>query len=61
MNAKIDHDLCIGCGLCAETAPEIFELRDDKAYVKLSDIPDNLKDAAKEAMQNCPVDAISLE
>ena len=31
---KIDMDLCIGCGLCSELCPKVFELKDDKALVK---------------------------
>ena len=29
----VDMDLCIGCGSCVELCPEVFELRDDKAWV----------------------------
>lgn len=60
MKAIVDQDICIGCGLCAEIASEIFELKDDKAHVKISEIPESLLDKAKEAAQSCPVDAISI-
>ncbi|HEX9021818.1 MAG TPA: ferredoxin, partial [Nitrospirota bacterium] len=30
---KVDLELCIGCGLCSELCPKVFELRDDKAWV----------------------------
>jgi len=55
---KIDKNKCIGCGACAATCPEVFEMSDDgKAKVKAN----AKKDAKciKEAIQNCPVDAIS--
>lgn len=35
MKVWIDQDLCTGDGICAEIAPEIFEMHsDDLAYVK---------------------------
>jgi len=61
MKACVDKEVCIGCGLCADTCPEVFELKEDKAYVKVQDVPENLKDKVKEARDNCPVDAISVE
>lgn len=36
----IDQDLCTGDGLCADIAPDIFEMHDDGlAYVKEADWP----------------------
>lgn len=61
MKACVDKDVCIGCGLCADTCPEVFELKEDKAYVKVDEVPANLEDKVKEARDNCPVDAISVE
>ena len=29
MKAKIDRDGCIGCGMCTEICPEVFEMADD--------------------------------
>jgi ferredoxin len=35
MKVWVDQDLCTGDGLCAEIAPDIFEMHDDGlAYVK---------------------------
>ncbi len=37
----VDEDLCIGCGLCADTCPDVFELGDDgKAKVKAEGVAD---------------------
>ena len=33
MKAVIDDEICTGCGLCAETCPEVFELSNDTATV----------------------------
>lgn len=61
MKACVDKDLCIGCGLCADTCPEVFELKEDKAYVKVDVVPKELEDKVVEAKDSCPVDAISVE
>lgn len=61
MKAIIDEDLCTGCGLCADTCPEVFEMNDDKASVKVGIIPDDSIDCSKEAVLNCPVEAIKVK
>lgn len=57
---KVDQDKCIGCGACAATCPEVFEMGDDgKSHVKAKfDEKKNAK-CIKEAIANCPVEAIS--
>lgn len=59
MNFKVDQELCIGCGLCAATCPDVFELENDKSQVKLSPVPTEFQDDALMAESNCPVEAIS--
>ena len=61
MRAIVDEETCIGCGLCAETCPEVFEMNDDKAEVKVGEVPDNARETCKEAAENCPVEAIQIE
>ena len=61
MRATVDEETCIGCGLCAETCPEVFEMNDDKAQVKVSEVPENAQETCKEAAENCPVEAIQIE
>ncbi len=51
---------CIGCGLCAEICPEVFEMKDDLAEV-IPDAPIDLHiDAVKEAAEGCPVEVIKI-
>lgn len=61
MKVRIDEELCTGCGLCEETAPEVFELVDDKAIVKGTEIKDALIEQVKEAADDCPAEAIIIE
>jgi ferredoxin len=61
MRAIVDEETCIGCGLCAETCPEVFEMGDDKARVKVDEIPDDAVDTCREATEDCPVEAITIE
>ncbi len=56
---RIDMDTCIGCGLCTELCPKVFELRDDKAWVVNPAGCDTCD--CKQAVDSCPVTAISLE
>ena len=61
MKVTVDEETCIGCGLCADTCPEVFEMNDEKAHVKVDEVPDAVADACKEAVENCPVEAIQSE
>lgn len=55
----IDESLCTGCGLCAASCPDVFEVGDDnKAHVKSYKSGDcDLEQVASE----CPVEAIKVE
>lgn len=61
MKAKVDPDLCTGCGLCVETCPEVFELPGDVATVKVETVPKQFEATCREAAEGCPVEAISIE
>lgn len=62
MKVTVDKDLCIGCGACEVTCPEVFEVGDDGvARVKLEPVPQKLEEAVREAAEDCPVEAIFIE
>jgi len=61
MKAVVDKDLCTGCGICEDTCPEVFEIKDGIVVVKVSKVPDDLIDSCKEASDDCPVEAITCE
>jgi len=59
MHFLVNQDLCIGCGACESTCPEVFELVDDKSQVKLDPVPEKFQADALSAENDCPVEAIS--
>ncbi|HBC95252.1 MAG TPA: ferredoxin [Clostridium sp.] len=62
MKAVVDKDVCVGCGLCPSTCPEVFKMDDDgKAVAITGEVPEEVQDSAKEAEENCPVSAITVE
>ena len=46
MKFKVDEELCIGCGACEGSCPEVFELIDDVSKVKLNPVPEELLEGA---------------
>ncbi len=62
MKAVIDTEACTGCGLCVETCPEVFEMKDDDvAVVKGDAVPAEAEENAKLAVEDCPSEAIKVE
>ena len=61
MKAIVDADLCTGCELCTDTCPEVFEMEGDVAKAKVDEIPAEAVDSAKQAAEECPVEAIKIE
>jgi ferredoxin len=51
----VDKDLCIGCGFCVQTAPEVFRFdQNEKAEAYAQSDGQNAQDAC----DGCPVAAI---
>lgn len=62
MKAIVDKDLCTGCGLCPATCPEVFEMQDDgKAGVIGTTVPEASKESCRQAADECPASAISVQ
>ena len=61
MKAKVDQTICIGCGLCMSIEPQVF-VRDNNGLAKaLNIVSDNDNEKIIEAINSCPVSAISEE
>ncbi|HNW93886.1 MAG TPA: ferredoxin [bacterium] len=58
MELEVNADTCIGCGLCVSIAPEVFEVSNNKAVVQELPVASENEDAAREAVEACPVSAI---
>ena len=53
---------CIGCGMCEGTCPDVFEVGDDGlAHVIVDEVSADVEDDAKQAAEDCPVEAITVE
>lgn len=61
MNAYVDREICIGCGLCANTAPEVFRMDAENLAYAINPVCAGEEDNAAEAADDCPVGAITLE
>lgn len=56
----VDEDMCTGCGLCPDIAPDTFELNDEGIAV-VTDPEGDDEDTIQEAIDSCPVEAIAWE
>jgi ferredoxin len=62
MKVIVDFEVCQSHGLCMQSAPEVFELRDDGfLYILQENPPDSLRSKVQTAVRECPTGAIKLE
>jgi len=61
MKVSVDKELCVGCGLCSDSCPDVFEMKDNIAVFKIDEVPADLEDCAKQAAADCPAEAIKIE
>ena len=59
MMVRVNQDECIGCGVCAQICPEVFEL--DEAIGKARVLRPEGAARAQEAADSCPVGCIQVE
>jgi ferredoxin len=57
-----DTDACVSAGMCALTAPEVFDQREEDGLVMVlqPNPPEELQEAAAEAVQLCPSGALGI-
>jgi len=61
VKAKVDEDLCIGSMSCETTCPEVFKVVGGISRVQVEVVPAEAEESCREAVENCPVGAISIE
>jgi ferredoxin len=62
MKGFVDKNICIGCELCTSVCPDIFRMDDDGLAIAIDDeIAADLIESAKDAEDQCPVEAITIE
>jgi ferredoxin len=61
MNVSVDKDICIGCAVCESICPDVFEMKDNLAVVKAAVVPESMKGSISQAVESCPVTAISFQ
>ncbi|MCK4997227.1 ferredoxin [Candidatus Pacearchaeota archaeon] len=54
----VDQDKCIGCGACEAICPDSFKMSGGKARTVKAEVEELT--CEKEAVSECPVDAISV-
>ena len=59
MKAKVNEG-CIACGMCVRLCPEVFQFNDEGLAEAYADITEEIKEAAKDARDGCPVSVIDL-
>lgn len=63
MKIAVDADRCMGHGRCYAVAPDLLTY-DEEGFVTIRgqaiDVPTDQEDAAREAVEACPEQAVSL-
>ncbi len=62
MKAKVDQTGCIGCGLCEIVCPSVFKMNDEGiAEAIAGEINSSDIESVNEAMEQCPVEVITIK
>lgn len=61
MKVHVDMNLCQSHGECVNVAPDVFELGDDDVLVWHEKVGEERRAAIEEAVNVCPMMAISIE
>lgn len=59
LKVDIDKENCIGCGMCCEICPEVFQIASDGYAEVYADSPDLYYAKIEEAASGCPTAVIT--
>ena len=61
MEVTVDSSVCSACELCADLAPNVFEMGDDGyAVVLVNPVPAEYEDDVRDAADSCASGAIEI-
>ncbi|MFY4720584.1 ferredoxin [Streptomyces sp. LaBMicrA B280] len=62
LRVTVDQERCCGSGMCALSAPDIFDQResDGRVILRGRSVPPGREESVKIASDNCPCEAISV-
>jgi len=58
---NLDQNKCIGCNTCPLLAPDFFEMDSVSYKAKVKQQPTEISETIKNAVDSCPVGAISID
>jgi ferredoxin len=61
MKAKVDENLCAGASECEATCSKVFKVIDGISNVQVDPVPPDAEETCRQAAENCPMGAISIE
>jgi ferredoxin len=61
MKILVDADMCIGCGDCEYSMPEVFEMGDDNIImVRMVEVPEEMQEQVQLIVETCPYEALTI-
>ena len=60
MKTHVTED-CIACERCVEICPEVFEMGETFAQVKVDEVPEQQEELVRQAAEECPTAAIIID
>lgn len=60
MLIEIDREKCILCGICEETLPDIFEIRNNTTTIKKPIVSEEDKLILRQLKEDCPAEALKI-
>ena len=62
MKVHVNENLCSGSGLCVDTCPAVFQLKENGISIaNVEQVPTEFQQGCRKAADNCPSGAISIE
>ena len=61
MNAFVDQDTCIGCGLCCGICEKVFRMNEEGKAEAFQAATEDDRGEVQSAIDSCPVSAIRWE